>query len=588
MLKILNIFIYLCPLTDANINKINIFSFPTEKPPEQPKSLLDDDEIPIDAPIDLTAPSLIVPEPEDTKLEETANDILSEFDVIKKQQEEEDDEFAQLAAEAVTKTVTVISDLPQPLEPEFSAKFATEFENQREDSKGPLTDFDDTFEDEVDPFDTTFADNLLPGKAELKLIENEILNAETEFERVEEKFSDLIISKVSIHVTNPTGERESISSLDRCDESSLNSIQPIHRDLLGGSNTDLSKIGDEPIVPDQPALEESFSDYSDPFDTSSVDQISAPGQAELKFLEKELLGDGGLERSLSDPDFNPRESEPEKQVHRPDILEVCPAKTVKFIQPDLLGTEEEHGKYSKPLTPYYARENSLPETNIVEEEEQVDPFDTSFVTELAPGKAELKLLESEFGGPAPKPPKPEAPKRKLSDPDFDPRGPPDRPKRPELPLKDIPKPDLLSVDEDEFNVKVLTPAAEISTSFEEISYSDPFDTSIANNILPGKAELKLIENELISSETPIKRNLTDPDFDPRIQPELLKKPNIEDIFSTNEETNFTKPLTPLADDPVKFTVGEEDIDDIDPFDTSIADNIAPGRAELKLLESELI
>lgn len=453
--------------------------------------------------------------------------------------------------------------------------------------------------DTDDPFDTTFAENILPGKAELKIIEDEILNTEIS-EIVEEKFSDLIISKVSIHVTNPTGERESISSLDRVDESSLNSIKPYHRDLLGGSNTDLSKIGDEPIQPTENTVEESFSDYSDPFDTSSVDQISAPGQAELKFLEKELLGDQELTRSLSDDDFNPRESEPEKTLHRPDILEVHPTKIVTFVtpsQPDLLGAGDEHTKYSKPLTPYYVRENSIPEqVNPVEEEEEVvdDPFDTSFVADLAPGKAELKLIESEFGGPPP--PKPI--KRQLSDEEFDPRAEfesavkPERSKLPELPLKQEPKPDLLAV-EDDVSVKVLTPAVETVGDFEELSYSDPFDTSIACNILPGKAELRLLENELISEPAQIKRNLTDPEFDPRFAIEanqtketLQPSKNIEDIFGDPELQNFVKPLTPYSDDPVAFQIGEEE--EIDPFDTSIADNIAPGRAELKLLESELI
>lgn len=568
------------------------------------KSLLDEDEsLPIDVPIDLSGASLhqVIPQETENAPEENLTDvkknIVQEFDVLK---DDEDDEFAQLAAESITKTpVNIISDLPKEVPIDIPTTFEVEFEENPEENFNAGFEVDNFEVDTDDPFDTTFADNILPGKAELKLIENEILNAESDInQEVEQKFSDLIISKVSIHVTNPTGERESISSLDRVDESSLNSIQPIHRDLLGGSNTDLSKIGDEPIKPDQ-ATEESFSDYSDPFDTSSVDQISAPGQAELKFLEKELLGDTGV--TLEDEDFNPRESEPEKPLQRPDVLEVNPTKQVKFVTPtlqaDLLGADNDvHGKYSKPLTPYYVRENSIPECVDVEEEEEVieDPFDTSFVSNLAPGKAELKLLEDEFAKPAPEL------KRKLSDPDFDPRADneskenitkqsaPCRPKPPELPLEEVPKVDLLAVEED-ISVKVLTPAVETGGEIE-LSYSDPFDTSIASNILPGKAELKLLENELIS--TSIKRNLTDPEFDPRtagaeeeqIDPPKVK--DIEDILGNTEDQSFVKPLTPYAEDPVTFQIGAEE--EIDPFDTSIADNIAPGRAELKLLESELI
>lgn len=76
------------------------------------------------------------------------------------------------------------------------------------------------------------------------------------------------------------------------------------------------------------------------------------------------------------------------------------------------------------------------------------------------------------------------------------------------------KPDLLVVEE-ELPVKALTPAVEEDIS----SYIDPFDTSIAENIAPGRAELKVLENELISesaiAESGIKRSYTDPDFDPR-------------------------------------------------------------------------
>lgn len=82
------------------------------------------------------------------------------------------------------------------------------------------------------------------------------------------------------------------------------------------------------------------------------------------------------------------------------------------------------------------------------------------------------------------------------------------------------KPDLLLVEE-EITTKALTPSIE-----EDISgYVDPFDTSIAENIVPGKAELKVLENELITDSTEntggIKRSYTDPDFNPR--DEILEK-----------------------------------------------------------------
>lgn len=577
-------------------------------------------------PIDLSGVSLhqIIPQ-ETTASEEKQNkssepsikkdDILSEFDVLKN--EEDDDEFAQLAAESIHKEPTVVlSSVLEPVPSDIQPTFEVEFEVTP--NEVAPTDFDADFEDVDDPFDTTFAENILPGKAELKIIEDEILNAENQITEVKEKFSDRIISKVSIHITNPIGERESVSSLaslDRVDEASLNSIKPIHRDLLGGSNTDLSKICDEPIKPAE-TIEESFSDYSDPFDTSTVDQIVAPGHTELRFLEKELLGDVILTqdlKELEDPDFNPRDVdfniEDKPHPHRPEVLEVHPPKVVHFITPtvqaDLLGADNEEHKPRKPLTPYYVRENSIPEAKLDEDEEveDVDPFDTSFISDLAPGKAELKLLEDEFAKPLPAPV--QQLKRELSDEDFDPRAESDpvvnqqfvntkpapaRPQLPQLPIQEVPKLDLLAVEED-ISCKVLTPAKETAGDFDSI-YSDPFDTSIAANILPGKAELKLLENELISSQpVPIKRNLTDPEFDPRTIEEqaalVQKTKDIEDILASTEDQTLGKPLTPSADGKVSFQLGD-DIEDIDPFDTSIADNIGPGKAELKLLESELI
>jgi len=52
----------------------------------------------------------------------------------------------------------------------------------------------------------------------------------------------------------------------------------------------------------------------------------------------------------------------------------------------------------------------------------------------------------------------------------------------------------LGVEEDH-PTKTLTPAVEEDLS----SYIDPFDTSIANTIAPGKAELKYLETELVGS-----------------------------------------------------------------------------------------
>lgn len=122
-----------------------------------------------------------------------------------KTEDEDDKEFAILAAESLTKT---------PIEPK-SIVAAAPGEPQEENWAAFVSETTET--QAVDPFDTSFAENIYPGKAELKLIENEILTQENNINfdsNVENKLAQ-IINKVSINVTDPAGQRESITSLDR-------------------------------------------------------------------------------------------------------------------------------------------------------------------------------------------------------------------------------------------------------------------------------------------------------------------------------------------------------------------------------------
>lgn len=502
---------------------------------------------------------------------------------------------------------------------------------------------------QLDPFDTSFAENILPGKTELRLIENEILGgsdieinearilsqSDSDFDFNPREDEDRIVSTVSIQITDPAGKDQ-----EEDEETGLRSLTLGHRDLLGGSTTDLSKLGHDPIQPAE-QREEPETEI-DPFDTSVVEVLAAPGKAELKLLEKELLEEteSTLKRSLSDQDFNPRAEEPEEreseepEVDVPDLLNVRIGvpKAVAFdiptpsARPDLLVVGSEEGaRISKPLTPYYV---DVQPADIFATHNGVvdgaDPFDTSFVEKLAPGKAELKIIESELVG------EPTGLKHSLSDQEFNPRGEEeavsavktevaanlgrrfsdfagDRRRVPPCtlavrsvavtpaPLEVIPavptpasKPDLLVVEEDApVTAKPLTPAVEST-----LEYADPFDTSIASNLLPGRAELKVLESELVSS---IKRSYTDPDFNPRAddpvtgsQPEpenVAEKPDLLNLPS--EVIPDTKTLTPHLESS-ENCLGDYTVDDIDPFDTSIASNLVPGKAELRVLESELI
>lgn len=295
----------------------------------------------------------------------------------------------------------------------------------------------------------------------------------------------------------------------------------------------------------------------DPFDTTVAGAVIVLSKTTLK-------------QSLSDPDFDPRAEEsstgPEPQVQEKEHFIVTPKleedfdtarrksslslslqnKSVGFLVPnqDLLGASE-GGSNKKPLTPYYA-----PSSSSIAEKDPEDPFDTSYVPENKPSDVELKHLESDLLS------KPTL-QHSLSDPDFDPRAPP----TPE------PAEDLLAVKEN-INTKVLTPAQE-SKDLPDYSADpivDPFDTSIAANLQPGQAELKLLESELL------------PERKPDIPTGVL------DTQSDAQELGLgDKVLTPQL--PHKQIIVPAEVD---PFDTSIAENLQPGETEIKLLESELI
>uniref|UniRef100_A0A1Y1MMK8 Protein stoned-A n=1 Tax=Photinus pyralis TaxID=7054 RepID=A0A1Y1MMK8_PHOPY len=566
---------------DDNANSLGDITCDSQK--DSKPSLLDDNAPPslADEPIDLSKTLHITPIPTAELSNDHSNHVdiqgvgaIEEFPL----ESEDDQEFALLAAESLNKTVTP-AILPSTTREEPKETWQA-FEGESKNSE----QFEET---ESDPFDTTFAENAVPGKYELKLIENEILSSDdVDFNpRLEDKLKDLI--KDTVQPTNPPCVLES----------ELDTLQPKHRDLLAGSVTDLSNLGARPLTP----ADENYIEYCDPFDTTTVESATVPGQTELKFLEKELLSD----IHNSDDDFDPRADE--NYCRKASSASV---KAVNFTLPlpDVnsgLAPDSDHdGKRNpKPLTPYYVRENSLSKKTVADiesEEEEEDPFDTSFVVNITPGKAELKVIESELfsnGGTL----------DSISDQDFNPRDEKQlavakvvqtikeiSAKPPEV-LHIEPQIDLLGVEHNEVLTKVLTPATNRSLDNEDVPYEDPFDTSIASNILPGKVELKLLETELIhTSQFELQSDITDSDFDPRketvdaVSAPIAQEPpkvSIPDLLEHTVEHVSVKALTPLG---IQDVVDFDELDDIDPFDTSFANNIGPGQTELKLLESELI
>ncbi|XP_059618557.1 protein stoned-A [Phlebotomus argentipes] len=544
------------------------------------KTLLDDnDDVLPDIPIDLSVSLHLTLQKEKEEKEKAQQeekqdeDVVAEFDELKPS--EEDDEFALLASESLSKTEEVTKQPAQtvaPVEVEVSTDWAA-FEEERKSGKpsrpppprpatGPQVAHlvnEQELElpeeaDDVDPFDTAFVDQVV-------LADDDDFDPRAET-TVEEK---------------PAQVDDELFSPDFPKEENL--FPP--RDYLGGSVSDLSTLPEVAIAPASARAKTPVE--LDPFDTSAVSSIVAPKEVELKFLEKELLADNtpavvpkppvipisNLKHSLSDPDFDPRGEESEEHLQdinqgKPNIesrssvdiqsrksslslnIQSVTPKAVSFAvpSPDLLAVGENGGKIQKPLTPYYNKE-------VVAPSEDVDPFDTSFVSDIKPTQVELTLLESDL--------------LKQSqvldeDDDFDPRA--ESPVTLAAPVK---TPDLLAVGE-ELNIKVLTPAVEIASAAEIPVFDDPFDTSaVDSNILPGKAELKLIESELL--------------------PNLAKTPEpVLDILSYSQDDSLpVKALTPLG-----ATANSVEEEEIDPFDTSIAENLGPGKTEIKLLETELI
>ncbi|CAB0014918.1 unnamed protein product [Nesidiocoris tenuis] len=466
---------------------------------------------------------------------------------------------------------TLIPPPPKPPPPQV----------QSNANQAALSDVDDFNPDEDDPFDTSFAAQVLPGKFELKLIEKEIL----------QETAPVIEKDTQSRIHEVLKNSELSAKVNDVEEVSL-TVE--HKDLLGGSASDLSTLGQLPIAPK--SLEDFDAAFTadDPFDTSVVEKVVAPGKTELKFLEKEFLDPPiGIPTNaalpvvaLEDDDFDPRAEEKlEKPPTRPDNLSVAGKrvsvpKVVAFdvdpsSKPDLLAVDqEESSKVSKPLTPYYPQPNQAGQVG--DSGSDIDPFDTSYVSEASrPGKLELQILEKELSSAT-------EIKRSLSDPDFDPRG---AEQSAPVPVSTVVRnnPDILS-GENEEELKLHTPVVPRKAFGDPSQDTDPFDTSIASGLIPGKAEIKILESELIYSETPLPTvsNITEELLRKNELAKRARKQSVDIVLEQDTEEITVKPLTPV-------TAGSFDLDDgVDPFDTSAVENIVPGKTEIKLLESELL
>ncbi|KAL1455324.1 hypothetical protein WDU94_009427 [Cyamophila willieti] len=368
---------------------------------EEPVKTLLDEEVDLNlptSPVDVTDTLSILQKINETVLaapipqapEKKATPVLEKFG-IDELIDGEPDEFAALASESLAKSpLNAHKNFPgiKPQRPPPPSAINVQVE----------------LGDPEDPFDTSFAEKVLPGECELKLIEKEILEKDesefTQSERVKFDGKTIKYSGITIAINNSVNSHE---------DNSENTLS-LKKDLLGGSTTDLSQIGFTPIEPttDKSPEEIAFSS-DDPFDTSIVHALTAPGKTELKFLEQDLLAETKTIEHKSE----------EKVAQRPDQLIVGTKKhsipkVVAFIEPPgINGTENS----KKPVTPYYPGRSFESESvdfltaeedigvklhtpvaprKIEDDIEDVDPFDTSIANNIQPSTTELKLIENEF------------------------------------------------------------------------------------------------------------------------------------------------------------------------------------------------
>lgn len=513
------------------------------------KSILDfDSDIPILTPIDLSVSlhtSLVQQNKKDSEVDLSAIEYVSS-EVPVNTEEDEFDEFALLAAESLEASAVVIKlkESAIKVEPVLQESWSA-FEADKNKSVFAESivedqiDILDPYLDQDDPFDTSFADVVVPSTQSHQVQrEAVILEDDDDFDPRAEEIQKILNnrrkSSVRIHLTDPSGLRESLTSDDIIEKKSVNSVS---RDLLGGSTTDLTQLGDSPLDPVDINKTE-----IDPFDTTIVDKIVAPGKVELKLLEQELIGasPAPIYSVPSDPDFDPRAEEPklsERRASRPENLVV--SKSVVFnVEEDSPVGLDVKSKPSKPVTPYYTRELSITE-DLNEEAEAADTVSESLTRtrsdeDLAPKIGyQVKRRHSEYSNTS-----------KVN----------------------IKASDLFQSAPEGTRAKVLTPSGPSEAEPEQ--EIDPFDTSFAtNNIVPSKTELKLLAKEFSCEESSTVLDSTG-------KPDLLDPS--DDIFQV-------KALTPEPFDVARFPH-----EDIDPFDTSFASDLNPGRTELKLLESEFL
>ncbi|XP_064097006.1 protein stoned-A-like [Macrobrachium nipponense] len=405
----------------------------------------------------------------------------------------------------------------------------------------PTDNNSNTDDKEFDPFDTSIADQF--GKTELKVLETELLVAASN--PVVEEFDDF----------NPRAEADVPTKPSKPSRPP----SPAQPQCLLTATPAGSPPGAELLAPTEFKTSATSEDF-DPFDTSIAEKF---GKTELKQLESELLSSANTVTVITD-DFDPRGEETKKPPvpQKPSR----PGRPAVPAAPCLLATTPTD--QSVPLQPSL---NTAEEPKAGVTPEDFDPFDTSIAEKLC--KTEIEALEETLFTNS----------------------------STEADIKTAANLSLATSNAPSFSADHFlssSPTENLGPTLqpvqgqqeEEPKDFDPFDTSIAEKF--GKTELKTLESELLS-DSGVKRNLSDDEFDPREEETKLPKrpsPPIQkpdtpvNLLDSAEDHNIT--VQPLQ--ASKQQTAENLEADYDPFDTSIAANIGPSKAELKYLESELL
>lgn len=425
---------------------------------------------------------------------------------------------------------------------------------------------------DIDPFDTTTVETVLPGKAELKLLEAELLSLTDQAKLEQPKLPDKIVNAI---LKSQKTEDDFDFEFDPRKDEVKHHMLDLH-DVSHHAFDEVSKV----MTPQQETDKE-----IDPFDTSMAVGL-IPGALELKLLEDELVSPTKeapplpitttapttmtMTASDDDFDFDPRAGQPAPS------LPLKPPQTTE----DMFDSTMDFA-VDKPLTP----QQEMPSTAIPEPKlcptNAEDPFDTSGIEiENYLAKSELRQVEEELLNTPPQ----QMPVRTLPvvvAVEFKKQPQPVAPPKPPSPPSAPHLFEAMTPTDDSF--KPLTPL-EAPTGVISVfnpsptPYMDPFDTSIAEAVIPGKTEIKLLEEELGVGAG---RRLSDDDFNPRVP-------------SHPANRMISQPLTPMPMQPVLMPTSNNNTSsspqpaEIDPFDTSGADIGMPGKAELKALENELL